>query len=46
MPGHYGKGAGMKPKGSAMSAMKKAREMEGGSSFMAAHRKAQKSVGK
>mgnify|MGYP003132425998 FL=1 len=26
MPGHYGKGSAMKPKGTAMSAMKKARE--------------------
>ena len=26
MPSHYGKGSGMKPKGTAMSAMKKARE--------------------
>lgn len=26
MPSHYGKGSGMKPKGSQMSAMKKARE--------------------
>tara|TARA_B100001093_G_scaffold449327_1_gene455469 strand:- start:232 stop:363 length:132 start_codon:yes stop_codon:yes gene_type:complete len=26
MPGNYGKGSGMKPKGMAMSAMKKARE--------------------
>ena len=30
MPGHYGKGSGMKPKGSQMSAMKKAREKMGG----------------